>query len=314
MHAREPGQPGPIAGARRPPAAPRAAAGRIFAVVSALGYGASLPLSRLAFDEGTNALTVALLRYLALSLVLLGWVVLTRHARTALSGRERSFSLLLGGCFALVSFGTLYGATFMAVSITVLVFYTHPSLILLVAALLERRRPRGSELLVLAMAFAGLVLALDVRFAGASTAGLACAGVAAVGALVTFVLIEHGLAAADPVRSTSLAAIAATAVCLLAVLGTGSYAAPATAKGWLLVWVVIVLFATAVVCMFLAIRFAGSVRASMLLFLEPVTAMALSVAALGERLAALQWAGAALVIAAVALAGARASVAKDHPL
>jgi drug/metabolite transporter (DMT)-like permease len=301
MHAREPGQPGPIAGARRPPAAPRAAAGRIFAVVSALGYGASLPLSRLAFDEGTNALTVALLRYLALSLVLLGWVVLTRHARTALSGRERSFSLLLGGCFALVSF-------------TVLVFYTHPSLILLVAALLERRRPRGSELLVLAMAFAGLVLALDVRFAGASTAGLACAGVAAVGALVTFVLIEHGLAAADPVRSTSLAAIAATAVCLLAVLGTGGYAAPATAKGWLLVWAVIVLFATAVVCMFLAIRFAGSVRASMLLFLEPVTAMALSVAALGERLAALQWAGAALVIAAVALAGARASVAKDHPL
>ncbi len=284
------------------PAVPAAVAGRVLALASALGYGASLPLSRLAFDEGTNALTVCFLRYVALSVLLAAWLAASRRPGAALAPRERATSLLLGVCFASVSLGTLLGATWMAVSLTVLVFYTHPSLILLAAALMDRRRPRLLEIAVLAMAFAGLALALDVGLGQFSVTGLVFAALAALGALASFVLIERALPRADPVRATTVAALSAAVASGVVLAGLGEAALPATSAGWGLLCAVIGLFATGVVCMFLAIRLAGSVRASMLLFLEPVTAVLLAVALIGERLSALQWLGAGLVIAAVALA------------
>lgn len=278
------------------------AAGTLFAIASALGYGASLPLSRLAFDEGTNALTVAFLRYVALAVLLGAWcAVRGRHSRT-LRPRERLLSLLLGACFASVSLGTLLGSSVMAVSLTVLVFYTYPSLILITAALLERRMPRPIEAAVLAMALLGLALALDVDFAAINLSGLGFAGLAAVGALATFVIIERGLTEGDTMRITGLASFGAAVVSGGALAAAGPLALPGTVTGWLLLTGVIALFASAVLCMFGAIRLAGSVHASTLLFLEPVTAIVLAVALLAESLSTLQWAGAGLVVTAVALA------------
>ena len=47
------------------------------AVLSAVCYGAALPLSRLAYDYGTNALTILTLRYLAIILLLGMWLRVT---------------------------------------------------------------------------------------------------------------------------------------------------------------------------------------------------------------------------------------------
>ena len=93
-------------------------AGKAFAIASALGYGASLPQSRLAFDEGTNALTVGFLRYLALATLLGAWIAFRRAPLTRPLGRRQyGVALVLGACFASVSLGTLLGSSFMAVSI-----------------------------------------------------------------------------------------------------------------------------------------------------------------------------------------------------
>jgi drug/metabolite transporter (DMT)-like permease len=288
---------------------PTAATGRLFALASALGYGASLPLSRLAFDHGTNALTVAFLRYLALTLVLHGGLAIARRGTPRLTPRQGLHAGLLGACFAVVSLGTLLGTTFMPVSLTVLVFYTHPSLILAAAAVLDRRRPSVVEIAVVALAFAGLALALDVSLAGASATGLALASMAALGALASFVIIERALAEADALRATAVAATAAGVVSLLALAAAGGFALPASATGWLLLGCVVALFASAVLCMFLAIRHAGAVPASMMLCLEPVTSILLALLLLGEHLDGAQWLGATMVVAAVAIAGIRRAAA-----
>jgi len=164
------------------------------------------------------------------------------------------------------------------------------------------------EIAVLATAFAGLALALDVGVAGASAAGLALASMAALGALASFVIIERALDDADSVRATATASAAAAAASLLALVLGGAFALPATATGWSLLACVLVLFTTAVTCMFLAIRHAGAVSASMLLCLEPITAVVLALLLLGETLGPVQWLGAALVIAAVTVAGTRRAV------
>jgi DME family drug/metabolite transporter len=286
-----------------------AAKGRLFALASALGYGASLPLSRLAFDHGTNALTVAFLRYVALTLVLFAGLALARRRAPRLTPRQSLHAGLLGACFATVSLGTLLGTTFMPVSLTVLVFYTHPALILAAAALIDRRPPGVVDAAVVVLAFAGLTLALDVSLAGASVAGLILASMAALGALASFVIIERALAGADALRATAVAAAAAGAASLLALAAAGAFALPATPTGWLLLACVIALFASAVLCMFLAVRHAGAVPASMLLCLEPVTAILLALILLDEHLYGAQWLGAVMVIAAVATTGVRRAVA-----
>ena len=278
------------------------AAGTLFAVASALGYGASLPLSRLAFDEGTNALTVALLRYVALTVLLGGWYAFRARPERAPRPRERVLSLVLGVCFASVTLGTLLASSVMAVSLTVLVFYTYPSLVLITAALLDRRLPRPLEAGVLVMALAGLAVALEVSFATMSLAGMGFAALAAAGALATFIIIERGLTEGDTVYISGVAALGAAVLSGAALAAVGPLALPATTTGWLLLTGVVALFASAVLCMFGAIRLAGSVHASTLLFLEPVTAIVLAVAFLEESLSTVQWVGAGLVIVAVALA------------
>lgn len=283
---------------------PRPGGGRLFALASAFGYGSALPLSRLAFDDGTNAVTVAFLRYVALALMLGTWVVAAAPGRAQpLRAREIAASLLLGVAYFGVSIGTLLAASRMSVSLTVLIFYTHPSLILITVALLDRRCPRAADVAVFTAAFAGLGLALDVTAAGADTRGVSLAALAAFAALLSFVVIDRVLRGADAARATALAALAAAAASGCAVWLSDDFALPGTWRGWSLLALVVALFATAVLCMFLAIRAAGPVRASMLLFLEPVVAIGVALALLGERLSPLQWLGALLVIGAVAAAG-----------
>ncbi len=55
------------------------------------------------------------------------------------------------------------------------------------------------------------------------------------------------------------------------------------------------------VAFFAAFRFIGPVRATMLSNVEPLLGVLFAVAVLGERLGSLQWAGVALVVAALVL-------------
>ena len=51
--------------------------GITMAVLSAVCYGASLPLSRLSYDYGSNPLTILTLRFLAIALIMGLWLRIT---------------------------------------------------------------------------------------------------------------------------------------------------------------------------------------------------------------------------------------------
>ena len=69
--------------------------------------------------------------------------------------------------------------------------------------------------------------------------------------------------------------------------------------------VVIAIFATAVISMFVAVRVIGPVRLATFLCLEPVTAIFVAVVALGEHLKGGQWLGVALIGFALLMASRR---------
>ena len=83
--------------------------GIAMAVLSALCYGAALPLSRLAYDHGSNPLTILTLRFLAIAVIMGLWLRVTGMSfRTPPRGILAS--ALVGVCFVSVSGGTLMSA------------------------------------------------------------------------------------------------------------------------------------------------------------------------------------------------------------
>ncbi len=69
---------------------------------------------------------------------------------------------------------------YMPVSLVVLIFYTFPLLTGLFASLLDRRWPRGIEIVRIVVAFFGLALALDVSLGSLHPIGLGLSVLAAL--------------------------------------------------------------------------------------------------------------------------------------
>jgi len=276
------------------------------AVLSAVCYGAALPLSRLAYDHGSNALTILTLRFLAVALIVGLWLRVTGGS-FAVSTRGMLASALVGVCFISVSGGTLVSVSYIPVNLAVLVFYTYPMMTLLVVSAMERRRPGIAELVAVTLALLGVALAIQVSFEHLNAAGVAFALLAAVGAATTFIVAARAL----PSVGTKLMSWYACSVAFVGgaamTLGLDAVAIPDTAFGIGLIAIIITIFATAVVAMFVGVKLIGPVRSATLLCLEPVTAIFVAVLVLGEHLKAGQWLGAALVGIAMLMAGRRAA-------
>lgn len=274
------------------------------AVLSALCYGAALPLSRLAYDYGTNALTILSLRYLAIVLLLAIWLGVT-GASYRLSPRLALASAVVGVCFLAVSGGTLASVTYIPVNLTVVVFYTYPLMTLLIVSVMERRRPSAPEFLAVSLALIGVGLAMQVSFEQLNAAGIGFALLAALGVAVSFIVASRFLPEAGTARMTLHACAMAFLGGAGLTLGFDVLALPESAFGITLVVFIIAIFATAVVAMFVGVKLIGPVRSATFLCLEPVTAIFVAVLALGEHLKGGQWLGVTLVGIALLVAGRR---------
>jgi len=274
------------------------------AVLSAVCYGAALPLSRLAYDHGSNPLTILTLRFLAIALLMSAWLLVTRTS-LSVSMRGLLAGALVGVCFVSVSGGTLASVSYIPVNLAVLVFYTHPMMTLLIVSAMERRRPRVAELTAVSLALFGVGLAMQVSFEKLNAAGVGFALLAAVGATTTFVVAARAL----PELGTKLMSWYACSVAFLGgaalTLGFDAVAIPDTAFGIGLIAAIMAIFTIAVLAMFVGVRRIGPVRAATLLCLEPVTAIFVAVLVLGEQLKPGQWIGAALVAVAMLIAARR---------
>lgn len=276
------------------------------AVLSALGYGASLPLSRLAYDHGSNPLTILTLRFLAIALIMSVWLRVTRTP-PRVSTRGLLASALVGVCFVSVSGGTLLSVSYIPVNLTVLIFYTYPMMTLLVVSAMEKRRPGMADLAAVTLALVGVGVAMQVSFEHLNATGVAFAFLAAVGAATTFIVAARALPEVGAVLMSWYACSVAFVGGAAITLGMDVVALPGSAFGIGLVAFIVVIFATAVICMLLSVKLIGPVRSATLLCLEPITAIFVAVLVLAERLQAGQWLGAALVGIAMLIASRRSA-------
>ena len=272
--------------------------GRFAAFGSAVSFGAVAPLAGLAYAGGASPGAVVLARLL-FGTVAGAVVVAVLNRPWAIPRSEWRATAFVAVAWVAVTVTYMASFYYIPVSLAVLIFFTFPVQIALVAPLVDRRRPEPVTLAAALLAFAGLVLALGPDLGGLDWRGCGLAFVAALAAMSTFILSRRLVVEQDMFAFSFHLHL----VCVLAVMAamsvTGLPAAPLRLEAWTGLLGVGVFYVSAVILQFMAIRLAGPARASIVFNAEPIITMVGATLLLGERLGPWQLAGASLVIVAV---------------
>ena len=268
--------------------------------------------ARLAFDHGASVSAAVAVRSGLTALVMLALLRL-QGVPLALPRATLARGLGIGVLVAVQSYCLYSSVAIIPVALALLAFNTYPMLFVLLAWWADGARPERSAFVAMPLALFGLVLALDVigtveamtgRWAEIGVGVAWALGAATSFALVLFLTTRH-LQAVDG-RMRTLLTMGTTAV-VIGALGAAadSLSLPADATGWLGLVLLTLLYGSAITAIFTVVPKLGAASKTAALNFEPIAALALGWAILGQSMAPRQMLGALIVVGAVLLLGAR---------
>lgn len=278
------------------------ALGAGFALVAAGCFGFVTPLARYAYEFGTNPATAALVRITVGAVVAVGVALVLGRGRKL---PRTAFLPVVGvtACLGLAAIFYLSAVAFVPVSLAVLLFYLYPLMVAAYATLFQGRPLGLLRMSAFIIAFGGLAIAFAPSVSGLDWLGVLLGVVSAVLLAGLFLFSEAALRHADVVTVTLYSNVGCVPIVVVGVLLLGGPEGPSTHAGWAALLASGILFGAGMFLNFAAIAFAGSTRTAMVFNIEPVIAMVVATSLLGESLSAIQYAGAALVIFALAMSG-----------
>lgn len=285
--------------------AARPANAPLFGLLLALACGISAAcntvMARIAFEEGSDALTIVALRTTAAAIVMAAVLALYPPA-TRLDRRQRLWALALGAIVAVYSYALLSAIEHIPVALAAIVFYTYPLLGTAILWAIGRERVVPSTAIALVLAFAGLVLALQVWRFELDAVGVAFAAIAAIFMGVLLVLNSRLVGSGDSRPVTLHMMPVAAAIYIVALTLEGGPALPVSPLGWAAAIGAASLYSFSIITLFVAISMAGPIRTGLAMNVEPVSSLLLGWFVLGQVLDRIQVAGMALVVVAIVLA------------
>lgn len=266
-----------------------------YAIGVAFAYALVSICGRLAYDGGSNVLTVITARALFVLFALWGFLV-WRGAQWRLPAPERNTSLALGLLLAFSNFLLNQAIALLPVSNALLIFYTYPLLLSIVSWLTGGGRPSLRVALALLLSLIGLALTLQVKGGPLDPLGLAYAASASAtwGGLMH--LSARMLGSRKTQAHTLHMLMAATMIFLLACAVTGSVSFPATTAGWIGFAGAPLAYFVAIVGTMTAIAALGAVRTGFFMNFEAIGVIIFAALILEQYMNALQLFGAALLI------------------
>ena len=280
----------------------------------ALMMGANHVAARTAFNHGVDVVTAVTFRSTVTAFVV-ALIVWQQRVSLQLTVRHRKSLLLIGALIAVQSVCLYSAVARLPVALALLAFNTYPLLTAFWARVLYGHRPERQVLLAMPVMLAGLALALDV-FGAASGLGAVehwgqiGAGVAfALAASATFglalVITQHEAADVDGrLRTFTTMATVAILASVVALTQSGIHL-PNASAGWWGLGALTFLYGTAFTIMFTVLPKLGVVGNSAIMNVEPVFALVLAWALLGQSIAPMQLVGALVVVATVMWLGLR---------
>lgn len=229
---------------------------------------------------------------------LIGGYLLWKGQKPFSGGSRRdSLLLLLSGAAMGINWILLFEAyRYTTVSVATLCYYFAPVLVTLLSPVLFRERLTRRQLLCFAMATLGLVLITGLEPGGSLTGVLFGLGAAVFYAAV--VLLNKYIRGVDGIRRTFLQFLASIVTLIPYVALTGGVTLnQLEAGGWLCLLVVGIMHTGINYCLyFSSLKALPGQRAAILSYIDPVTAVLVSVLVLREPLTGVQALGGCLVL------------------
>jgi drug/metabolite transporter (DMT)-like permease len=275
-------------------------------------FAANHIAARLAFDHGASVAAAVAVRSGITAIVLVA-LLRIQGASLALPRATLWRALGIGVLVAVQSYCLYQAVAIIPVALALLAFNTHPMLFVTLGWAAGGASPGRRALLAMPLALFGLVLALDILGTLQAMAGRWAeigAGVGwALGAAASFstamFLTTRYLQDVDG-RLRALLTMGTTAVVVGAAgAAVGGLALPADGIGWLGLALLTVLYGTAITAIFIVVPRLASPSNTAALNFEPIAALALGWAILGQGVAPRQLVGAFIVVGAVILIGTK---------
>ena len=276
--------------------------------------GANHVAARTAFNHGVDVVTAVTVRSVVTALVVA--LILWQHkVAFQVPPQQHKYMGVIGVLIAVQSLCLYSAVARLPVALALLAFNTYPLMTAMWARVLYGHRPERAVLWAMPMMMAGLALALDVLgsasgLGAANHWGQIGAGVAfALFASATFglalVLTQHETVGVDG-RWRSFTSMSTVGVLAgLVAWSQGGLNWPTATMGWWGLGLLTFLYGTAFTIMFTVLPKLGVVGNSAIMNVEPIFALVLAWALLGQAIAPMQLLGAAVVVATVMWLGLR---------
>ena len=300
----------------RTPVAPAlSAAAFATLLLIALMMGANHVAARLAFNHGVDVATAVSFRSVVTAIVVGLLLLVQRPASLTLTARHRRALPAIAALVGVQSLCLYSAVARLPVALALLAFNTYPLWTALWARVAYGHRPAPRLLRAMPVMLLGLALALDVL--GASS-GLGAAGqwgqigtgmAFALAAAATFgmalVLTQHEAGQLDGRLRTFTTMTGVGVMALIGMAWQGGPHLPNAPAGWWGLCALTMLYGTAFTVMFTVLPRLGVVANSAIMNIEPIFALVLAWAILGQTIAPLQVAGGVIVVGTVIWLGLR---------
>jgi len=276
----------------------------IAAVIAAMSLGLITTFAALAYQGGTNPVTLVFFRIL---IGTVGGLVFFAFTQSDRALNKSHISVILGTSIGLyiLSLSYMVAVIYIPLSLAVIIFYTYPLILLMLDALKNRAWPSPLILVGFAMAFTGLALSLLPTLNNLDWRGIILAFLAAIGATTVFIFSAQGSRTVGTARLLAISHFVVLPISLITVMAWNGFSFPVNTVGWIGLSVASVCYLSGVSFQFMAVRFGNPARMAMIFNLEPLVTLIVAAALLGERLNAVQYFGATLVVLAILMTTAK---------
>lgn len=275
-------------------------AGVAMALGGAFFYGFNISFAALAAQDGVSGPVLVAYRIVTMMVLAIAAHALLRTAFHIPQG-DRAGVILIGLTSIGVGVGYLSAVAFIPVTVAAVIFYTFPILIVIATPFIDKRPLTPTMLFVTILAFTGVVMVVGPAIDALDWRGIVLAFVASISAAIQFF-------AGTRCRNTSLQSkilgvqiVALPFTLMIAMVAGGMKPPSVLLNSPLAVGLTIGGFMLGFLFQMLALNRIPASAAGLAFCAEPVVAAITSVLVLNERLGPLQYAGGALVIAAIML-------------
>ncbi len=299
----------PATGATAGPAAASGAShvwpGLLLASCGAVAFSGKAIIVKLAYRHGVDAVTLIMYRMLfALPLfLLLSWWA--GRGKPALTARDWRTVVFLGfSGYYLASFLDFLGLQYISAGLERLILYLNPTLVLLLGAVLFKRRVSRGQMLALAVSYAGVLVVFghEARLQGSHVAlGASLVFGSAVSYAIYLAYSGEEVKKLGALRLTGLATTVACLLCIgqFVVLRPLSAALVAPTVIWLSVLNAVLCTFVPVLMVMMAIERIGATLTAQTGMIGPMSTILMGVVILGEPFNGIVAAGSALVLVGV---------------